>query len=174
MHSITLPTIFAGPDTVKDALETPMDVCDENMVTSGCSTSDHTNVQIVGNNEATGSSSTLSSSHVPHLLMHGCDNSNSSTLGTSSMSPQASLAVNDSDVSLGQLPFPRHISEQELHVLQVKPREQICSETVILHILIHTFKSHITITLFCSVWHRIVLAVGRKRLQRIYPAYKPL
>ena len=101
-----------------------MDVCDETVVASECSASDsksfsNLNSSNSGNRERNGSASTTTSSHIPHLMLHGCDNSNSSTIGGNSMSPQTSTAVNDSDGNLDQLPCPKHISEQELNVLQV-------------------------------------------------------
>jgi hypothetical protein len=95
-----------------------MDVCDETVVTSECSASDSKSFSNT-NKEGDGSASTTTSSHIPHLMLHGCDNSNSSTLGGNSMSPQTSTSVNDSDGNLDQLPCPKHISEQELNVLQV-------------------------------------------------------
>ena len=101
-----------------------MDVCDETVVTSECSATDsksfsNINISNSGNREGNCSASTTTSSHIPHLMLHGCDNSNSSTIGGNSMSPQTSTAVNDSDGNLDQLPCPKHISEQELNVLQV-------------------------------------------------------
>ena len=93
-----------------------MDVCDENVVTSECSVTDSkgfSNMNNSGNREANGSASTTTSSH---LMLHGCDNSN---VGGNGMSPQTTTAVNDSDVNLGHLPCPKHISEQELNILQV-------------------------------------------------------
>ena len=109
---------------MKDAVETPMDVCDESMLSSECVSSNNktfsnTNVQTTGNLRDAASESVTATT--PHLMLHGCDNnsSSSSTIGGSSISPQTSRAVNDSDLGLENQPCPKHISEQELHVLQV-------------------------------------------------------
>ena len=109
---------------MKDAIETPMDVCDESMLSSECVSSNNktfsnTNVQNTGNLREAASEPVTATT--PHLMLHGCDNnsSSSSTIGGSSISPQTSRAVNDSDLGLENQPCPRHISEQELHVLQV-------------------------------------------------------
>lgn len=92
-----------------------MDVCDENMLTSESSAAS----KAITKGAIGSSASTITSSHhIPNLMLQGCDNSNSSsTLGATSMSPQT--AVIGSDVSLDQLPCPKHISEQELTILQV-------------------------------------------------------
>ena len=119
-----------GSENVKDAVETPMDVCDESMLSSECVSSNNktfsnTNVQNTGNLREAASESVTATT--PHLMLHGCDNnsSSSSTIGGSSISPQTSRAVNDSDLGLENQPCPRHISEQELHVLQVNCQSRI-------------------------------------------------
>ena len=92
-----------------------MDVCDENILSHETSAAS----KGVSKGSIGSSTSTTTSSHIPNLILHGCDSSNSnSALGATSMSPQT--AVIGSDISLDQLPCPKHISEQELTILQVR------------------------------------------------------
>ena len=92
-----------------------MDVCDENILSHETSAAS----KGVSKGSIGSSTSTTTSSHIPNLILHGCDVSNSnSALGATSMSPQT--AVIGSDISLDQLPCPKHISEQELTILQVR------------------------------------------------------
>ena len=100
-----------------------MDVCDETVATSdsrdaGPKYLSHSNISGARNREIAVSVSATTSSQIPQSALHGCDNSSSVTIGDR-MSPQTSAAVIDSDIISDQLPRPRHISEQEILVLQV-------------------------------------------------------
>ena len=149
---------------MKDAVETPMDVCDESMLSSECVSSNNktfsnTNVQNTGNLREAASESVTATT--PHLMLHGCDNnsSSSSTIGGSSISPQTSRAVNDSDLGLENQPCPRHISEQELHVLQVNYQSRILQFQTIKLLSIVKYIRDNHFLLEC----RIVLAGGKRK-----------
>ena len=107
---------------MKDTNEVPMDVCDEAIAAAGSAA---TEVKSTSSGNTNSSSGTIArtanaTSSLSHSMLHGCDNSNSSTVGASNtLSPQTSAAAIDSDINLDQAPSPRHISEQEMHILQV-------------------------------------------------------
>ena len=109
---------------MKDTNEVPMDVCDE-AIAAAESTATEVKATSSGNTNTSsgtiaGTASATSSSPLSHSMLHGCDNSNSSIVGGNNpLSPQTSAAVIDSDVNIDQPPCPRHISEQEVHILQV-------------------------------------------------------
>ena len=90
-----------------------MDVCDENILSADSSAASKT----INKGSISSAGGLTTSSHIPNLMLHGCDSSNSN-LGASSMSPQAT--VHGNNISLDQLPCPKHISEQELAILQVR------------------------------------------------------
>ena len=106
---------FFDADAGKDPTEVPMDVCDENII----SHETHVAPKGVIKGVIGSSAGATTSSHIPNLMLHGCDSSNTNSApGANSMSPQA--AVIGSDISLDQLPCPKHISEEELTILQVR------------------------------------------------------
>ena len=110
---------------VKDTNEVPMDVCDEAIAAAESTTTEVKSTSSGNTNTSSGTiagtANATSSSSLSHSMLHDCDNSNSSIVGGSNtLSPQTSAAVIDSDINLDQAPSPRHISEQEMHILQVR------------------------------------------------------
>ena len=108
---------------MKDSNEVPMDVCDESIAAAE---STATEVKSTSSGSTNTSSGTIAgtanaTSPLSHSMLHGCDNSNSNIVGgNNTVSLQTSAAVIDSHMNLNQAPSPRHISEQEMHILQVK------------------------------------------------------
>ena len=108
---------FFDADTGKDPTEVPMDVCDENIL----SHETHVAPKGVIKGVIGSSAGATTSSHIPNLMLHGCDSSSTNSApGATSMSPQATVI--GSDISLDQIPCPKHISEQELTILQVREK----------------------------------------------------
>ena len=101
-----------------------MDVCDEAIAAAGSTATEVKSTSSGNTNSSSGTiagTANATSSPLSHSMLHGCDNSNSNIVeGNNTVSLQASAAVIDSHMNLNQAPSPRHISEQEMHILQVR------------------------------------------------------